>query len=402
MMKKIIYSELPSSDKGYYGLLAVVTAVIAIGLGAAYHMEHMGHYVTGMNNQIVWGMPHVFAIFLIVAASGALNIASIGTVFGKTIYKPLGRLSSWLSVALLIGGLAVLVLDLGHPDRLIIAMTHNNFSSIFAWNIYFYVGFIAIVAVYMWFQMEKKMNIYSKSVGTLAFVWRLGLTTATGSIFGFLVAREAYDSAIMAPLFISMSFALGLAVFNITLLILNSVANLQLGHRLIRRLCRLTGVFTAAVLYFGIIQHLTNLYAAEHDSVQAFILFNGGIYTLLFWVGQIGLGAVLPLLIAFWPSDEYRHNRLAFLSVAICLGSFMTLYLIIIGGQAWPLNLFPGMEVSSSFADGSIVNYSPSLPEILLGIGGLGLSALLVIVGLNVLKLLPKNLADSVIDPHAR
>ena len=29
----------------------------------------------GMNNQIVWGLPHVFAIFLIVAASGVLNVA---------------------------------------------------------------------------------------------------------------------------------------------------------------------------------------------------------------------------------------------------------------------------------------------------------------------------------------
>ncbi len=46
-------------------------------------MEHHGHVVTGMNNQIVWGMPHVFAIFLIVAASGVLNVASIGSVFGK-------------------------------------------------------------------------------------------------------------------------------------------------------------------------------------------------------------------------------------------------------------------------------------------------------------------------------
>ena len=36
-----------------------------------------------MNNQIVWGLPHVFAIFLIVAASGVLNVASIGSVFGK-------------------------------------------------------------------------------------------------------------------------------------------------------------------------------------------------------------------------------------------------------------------------------------------------------------------------------
>jgi len=45
-----------------------------------------------MNNQIVWGTPHVFAVFLIVAASGALNTASIASVFGKTAYKPLARL----------------------------------------------------------------------------------------------------------------------------------------------------------------------------------------------------------------------------------------------------------------------------------------------------------------------
>ena len=99
-------------------------------------MEHQGHWVTGMSNAVVWGTPHVFAVFLIVAASGALNIASIGTVFGKPTYKPLGRLSGLLAVALLMGGLLVLVLDLGRPDRLIVAMTTYNFRSIFAWNIY--------------------------------------------------------------------------------------------------------------------------------------------------------------------------------------------------------------------------------------------------------------------------
>ena len=101
-------------------------------------MEHHGHYVTGMTNQIVWGMPHVFAVFLIVAASGILNVGSIGTVFGKAGYKPLGRISALAAIASLVGGLVVLVLDLGHPDRLIVAMTYYNFKSIFAWNIILY------------------------------------------------------------------------------------------------------------------------------------------------------------------------------------------------------------------------------------------------------------------------
>ncbi len=62
--------------------------MLAAGLGAAYYMEHHGHVVTGMSNEIVWGTPHVFAIFLIVAASGVLNVASIGSVFGQAAYKP--------------------------------------------------------------------------------------------------------------------------------------------------------------------------------------------------------------------------------------------------------------------------------------------------------------------------
>ena len=38
--------------------------------------------------------------------------------------------------------------------------------------------------------------------GIAALVWRFVLTTGTGSIFGFLVARQAYQSALLAPLFI--------------------------------------------------------------------------------------------------------------------------------------------------------------------------------------------------------
>ena len=97
---------------------------------AAWYMETQGHHVTGMNNQIVWGVPHVFAIFMILIASGALNAASIASVFARLEYKPLARLSGLVAIAFLLGGLAVLVLDLGRPDRLIVAMTYYNFKSI--------------------------------------------------------------------------------------------------------------------------------------------------------------------------------------------------------------------------------------------------------------------------------
>lgn len=403
-MKRIIYSEIEGRSPRFYALIVILGVFVLSALAAAFYMEHYGHYVTGMSNQIVWGTPHVFAFFLIVAASGALNVASIGTVFGKTIYKPLGRLSGLLAVALLLGGLTILVLDLGHPDRLIVAMLNYNFKSIFAWNIFLYVGFIGVVAVYLWLQMERRMNQYAKTAGLVAFFWRLVLTTGTGSILGFLVAREAYDSAIMAPLFILMSFSFGLAVYILVLIAICRGTGRELGNTVILRMGRLLGVFIGAVLYLTAVQHLANLYAAEHaGGIERFILLDGGIYTLLFWGGQVLVGGVLPLWLVYRTPAEGQPGQqrgVAIASGLVILGGFAQLYVLLIGGQAYPLNLFPGMDVSSSFFDGAIAAYTPSLPEIGLGLGGVALAGLIVLFGLKLLRFLPVSLANAAIDPH--
>jgi len=76
------------------------------------------------------------------------------------------------------------------------------------------------------------------------------------------------------------------------------------------------------------------------------------------------------------------------------------MYIIIIGGQAYPMELFPGKEVSSSFFDGMIAAYTPSLPEIVLGIGGIGIALATTVVGVRVLRFLPVSLADEQVDPH--
>ncbi len=63
------YRQLREYNNSFNVLLVLHVLMIAVGLGAAFYMEHNGHVVTGMNNQIVWGLPHVFAIFLTRRAS---------------------------------------------------------------------------------------------------------------------------------------------------------------------------------------------------------------------------------------------------------------------------------------------------------------------------------------------
>jgi [DsrC]-trisulfide reductase subunit P len=381
-------------------LLGFIGLFVLAGLAAAFYMEHNGHYVTGMTNQIVWGTPHVFAVFLIVAASGALNVASISSVFGKTPYKPLARLSGLLAIALLVGGLAVLVLDLGRPDRLIVAMTKYNFKSIFAWNIFLYTGFMVIVGVYLWMMMERRMNRFTKVSGFFAFVWRLILTTGTGSIFGFLVARQAYDSALMAPMFVIMSFSFGLAIFILVLMAACKWSERPLGDAILYRLKNLLGVFIASVLYFVMVYHLTNLYITENHGVERFILLDGGIYTQLFWIVQVLIGSLLPLALLYLPSTGKSRGWIGIACALVILGGLAQMYIIIIGGQAYPLELFPGKEVSSSFFDGIVNVYSPSFPEVVLGIGGVAIALAAVVVGIRVLRFLPVSLADELVDPH--
>ena len=375
----------------FYALVGVIGLVVLIGLGAAHYMEEHGHVVTGMSNQVVWGMPHVFAIFLIVAASGVLNVASIGSVFGKTVYKARAPLSGLLALAMLAGGLTVLMLDLGRPDRLIVAMTHYNFKSIFALNVFFYTGFFAIVAVYLWTMMERKMNVYSKYAGFAAFIWRLALTTATGSIFGFLVARQAYASAVLAPMFIIMSFSFGLAVFTVVQNVMYRWNNRVLDDMVKRRLKNLLAIFVAAVLYFTIVYHLTNLYFAKQHDFERFILVDGGIYTTLFWVGQVLIGSLVPLAILFHPEASKKCNWIVLAALLVILGGFAQLYVLLIGGQAFPLDIFPGMQATSSFFDGRINPYSPSLPEFLLGFGGIAIAALLTTIAVRVLHFMPED-----------
>jgi len=400
MQRNFTYSQLQGDERKFYLSFVFVGLVTLAGALSGYYMEVNGHHVTGMNNNVVWGVPHVFAIFLIVAASGALNVASISSVFGKATYKPLARLSGLLAIALLVGGLLVLVLDLGRPDRLIVAMTTYNFKSIFAWNIFLYIGFIAIVGIYLWMMLEKRMNVFVPSVGIIALVWRLVLTTGTGSIFGFLVARQSYDAAVFAPLFIAMSFALGLAVFILILATISAADNRPLGDFIVLRLGKLLGIFVGVVLYFVLIQHLTNLYATEHHDVERFVLLEGGIYTFLFWIGQILIGTLIPLLLLFYSRFNKLRSNIYLSASCVIIGGFSQLYVIIIGGQAFPLVLFPGMDVKSSFFDGVVRSYIPTLPEFLLGIGGISVAVLIIMIGLKALRFLPTSLENSVTDPN--
>jgi molybdopterin-containing oxidoreductase family membrane subunit len=271
-----------------------------------------------------------------------------------------------------------------------------------AWNMSLYSGFVASRAGEGGTRRERRKPAKSlyKPVGIANMVWRFLLTMGTGSIFGFLVARQYYDAAILAPLFIVTSYVFGTAIYALVLMAAFKMTGRELGDSVLNRLRYTLAIFIVLVLFFELVRHLTNLYATEHHGVEAYILAGDSKFTSMFWYGQILLGSLVPLFL-IW-CRFLKNNRLALVLAATLaiIGGFFQLYVILIGGQSFPLILFPNAEVSSSFFDGVNNAYSATLAEILLGLGGFALALMLVVVGVKVLRLLPVTLADANVDPH--
>jgi molybdopterin-containing oxidoreductase family membrane subunit len=93
---------------------------------------------------------------------------------------------------------------------------------------------------------------------------------------------------------------------------------------------------------------------------------------------------------------------LAFASLFVVLGGHAFMYVFIIGGEAFPIEMFPGKIVSSSFADGAVVAYTPSWPEFFLGLGGYGIAGLLMTVAMWALPILPGGFPDEPAEPATR
>ncbi len=384
-MSSAKYHSVDTSGAFMPGLLIGIV-VLAMSAFAAYNMEHAGHYITGMSNRFMWGVPHVLGIFLIISASGALNIASIASVFNRNFYQPLAPLSVVIAVSLLIGGLAVILLDLGRPDRLIIAMTYYNFGSIFAWNIILYTGFVALALIYLWTMLDWQVSKFKRAAGIAAFCWRLILTAGTGSIFGVLIAREAYHLVIMGPMFIILSLAYGMAFYMIVISLFIPVEQL---NKLSLRLNKLMVVLIVCSLAASLVYHLANWFWLDSRAFEAFILTGNNAYSQLIWGVQLGLGTIVPLLLLRAGRAAVEKPVIILASVLFIIGGIAQIYVLIIGGQAFPMPLLEGYQVESAF-HGSVASYIPSHWEIMLGCGGFAVALLITLICLRLFRLLPE------------
>ncbi len=370
-----------------YNAVLVVFAVLALCGGIATYIAAVkGLYITGMTNRVPWGLAIVMAVYYIGLSAGSLVISGLYGVFGKLEYKPFARIAVYVAMLFLIAGLLSILTDQGKILRVMVQpFVHFNLQSMFSINPGLYIGHILICVVYLWALFTERPRL-TKFTATLAFGWAFCVHSGTGAIFGF-GARPLYESPLLPASFVAAAMASGTALMILLIVGLFRITHRRLDDELILWLGRFLAVCLLVVTYFLFMENAYRSYVVELRPAAIYYLFSG-IHGILFWVGLILTGCVLPIFILFYKTGK----SIQWVIIASCLvvvGILCERFVIVIPGLTNPPELFPGMEITSSPIQEGVASYAVSFTEFVQALGVFGVIGFLFLLGLRVMKLLP-------------
>lgn len=384
---EIKFEKIKGNSTQFYVISFVLALLVLGGIVSTYLMYERGIYLSGMTNRIPWGLQIILAVYYIGLSAGSLVTSSLYGVFGKIEYKPFARIAAYLAMLLLIGALLSIFTDQGRIDRVLIQpFAHFNPLSMFSINPFLYISYVLLCMIYLWAMLVEKEKMV-KVMALVVVLWAIGLHSGTGAIFGY-VPRELYGSPLSPPSFVAAALSSGTALMILVILALFKLTKRYLDNRLIMWIGHLLAVFILVVLYFLFIENSYRIYQHESREAARFFLFNG-ISSILFWIGLIIIGSIIPAVILFRKKTGRSIPWIVFSAILVVIGVLCERYLIVIPGLTYPPDMLPGWEITQSPIAEGIVRYSISFPEILQALGVVGFIGLLFMWGMKFMKLVP-------------
>ncbi len=225
---------------------------------------------------------------------------------------------------------------------------------------------------------KKLLSIF----GIIGIPIALGVHGGTGAIFAVVKARPGWYSAIFPLIFIVSALVSGGGL----LLFLRAfmAPNPREDRVILPALAKLTGGFLLFDVLLLSLEFLVGLYGAipEHQHVFHLMLF--GPFWYIFWILQLGIGTVLPLLLIFYRGDKAGTFRLGLAGLCIFLGVFGVRLNIVIPALAVPV--LPGFDHAFNSARLAAL-YVPNWIEWLSSFGVIGAAALLTNFAMHYLPM---------------
>ncbi len=222
-------------DWRYYLWTGSLFAVCLVGLNAYARQLVDGLVVTGMTDQVSWGVYIANFTFLVGVAAAAVMLVIPVYIYKNEHLHDLVIFGELLAVAAILMCLAFVTVDIGRPDRfwhMIPGWGRLNFPrSLLAWDVIVLNGYLVVnvyICAYLLYCRYRKQTpnkwLYMPVV-FLGIVWAVSIHTVTAFLYVGLGGRPFWNSSIVGPRFIASAFTAGPALIILALQVIRRVTS---------------------------------------------------------------------------------------------------------------------------------------------------------------------------------
>lgn len=362
----------------YMLTLLFLGLLVLAGVAAGLHARSIGSLEAyGAYREVPWGILIATYVFFVVTSTGLCLVSSIGHVFGVKAMAPIAKRSVYLAVTTIVAGFFVIFFEIENPFRMAIynVLSPNLTSSIW-WMGTLYGAYMAFMALEFYLLLTRKYR-YAVIAGFLGVVAGVAAHSNLGAVFGMLDGREFWYGPFMPIYFIASAGMSGAAAIILFTYLGYKVNGKEMDPPM-RRALELTakvGILLISVILFFTIWKFIIGFAGSEAKKMALSSLLSGPYKFNFWVLEIFIGMIIPLLLLV-KSQGRNMALMAVASALMIFGIFFMRYDLVIVGQVVPVqyelgvNEYPGLT-----------SYTPSLHEILVVLGGIGLAGFIFLLG---------------------
>jgi molybdopterin-containing oxidoreductase family membrane subunit len=370
-------------DWRYHLWMLVLTVFVLLGLNAYCRQLVDGLGTTGMSDQVSWGMYIANFTFLVGMAAAAVMLVIPVYIYRNKDLHDLVIFGELLAVATIVMCLLFVTVDLGRPDRATHLMRRFNFPlSMLTWDVIVLNGYLLLnlhITGYLIYcqyrRREPRKGLFVVPFVFIAIVWAISIHTVTAFLYVGLGARPFWNSAIIAPRFLASAFSAGPAFIILTLQVIGRYASYDVPRQALMTLRQIVLVALTINMFLLISELFTEFYAGTTHITSTRYLYFGldGYHGLVPWIWTAIALNTIALVILYLPVTR----SLRFLNIACVL--------LVVG--IW-IEKGMGLIVPAFIPSplGEIVEYTPSLNELLvcLGIWAFGLLLYTIFVRITV------------------
>jgi molybdopterin-containing oxidoreductase family membrane subunit len=373
-------------------LLYVVSGLaLLFGLWGIYDRFVFGHMHANYGSYVTWGLWVAMYMFFAGVATGAFMLATLDYLFELPLFKGTGRAALWGAFVTMPAALAAIGLDLGHMTRIWKVYLQPNFGSVMAQLVWGYTIFLIIVAACLWLSFRPQRSLLMKPLMIIGLFLAIFLSGGVGALLGVNQSRASWHVGNLPAQFPIFNLASGVALMLMAIGWFGPKNDERRPHQL-----RVLGIALSVLLLVKAYYLWTDvsqaLYQGGSHGAEAVNLVLFGPYGWAFWLLQLGLGMLAPLIALTTPAG--RSGGIAgLMGVLVLLGMAVARANII-----FPALTLPELQGLGEAFQGPHLSftYSPSLMEWAVTAGIVGAATIGFLIGADRLPLFTRGVRREV------